>query len=242
MPRPAMPMPSNPPVPTPRPDPLATDMEISQPQPAGPLDPLRRALAGNSAGGKLRQMIRAFGAGAGGGGSFGGDPFSAFGAGFGGAQGYYGDKEQLDAATAAATEEKVYERKQDAFERAQSEADLELRRAADARSARMAKLNEEKSAQEIKRMARMNGLTISQALEIERIAQAAGENLYGEDREKAIEAKRKQLLETYGGTGQSGLSDRGGLSKGAPQPGTVIDNHRFNGGDPNDQNNWTPLG
>ena len=44
----------------------------------------------------------------------------------------------------------------------------------------------QKTAAEIAREARLNGMTTSQMLEVERIAQAAGENLYGAKREQAI--------------------------------------------------------
>ena len=202
---------------------------------------LMQLLSGGGAGGDPRKMFRAFALGAGNIGNTGGDPFVALGRGLGGAQGYYADKEAAAAAAASKAEQTSYQREMDAAkmkrDAEKDAAEQNLKQVSEARLNKQADLNNQKTALEIRREARQNGVTTSQMLEIERIAQAAGENLYGEERTKAIDATRERLLDQFGAG--KGISGGAGLS--APEVGTVEGGYRFNGGDPTDQNNWTPV-
>jgi len=169
-----------------------------------------------------RSLLRSIGAGAANLRNTGGDPFMSFGQGFGGATGFYDKQEALDAANAAAEEEKAYRRSKDAYgqerdvakdarQEAKDAADLELRRLAEDRAQKTADLSNQKTALELRRLARSNGLEISQVLEIERIAQAAGENIIEpEERKKEIDATRERLLEQA--TSGQGISGRQGLT------------------------------
>ncbi len=212
--------------------------EPAIPQGAAPVDPLSQLLGGRD----LRSMVRAFGAGAANIRTGRGDPFLAFGSGFGGASGYYDAKEQAEAKAAADAEKVKYDRDQDALKMKRADEkdaqEMELRRASESRLNRSAELSNQKTAMEIKNLAKTNGISVSQQLEIERIAQAAAENIYSPDeRKKVIDETRERLTKQVTGGGQAGLSTGGGLS--APAAGTVEDGYRFNGGDPADPNNWT---
>lgn len=169
-----------------------------------------------------RSLLRAMGAGAANLRNTGGDPFMSFGQGFGGATQYYDAQDLLDerrannASAAALDAEKLqYDRAQDAAkiarDQAKDDADLELRRLAEDRQARSSELANQKTALELRQLARQNGLNISQVLEIERIAQAAGENIIDPAERKAeIDATRTRLLDQA--TSGQGLSGRTGLS------------------------------
>lgn len=169
---------------------------------ADPGNPLMQLLGGGG-GGNFREMFRAFGAGAGAGAGMN-DNFGAFGAGLGGTTKYYDVKDELAARSAAAGEERQYDRGRDAMKDqrdAERDArDYELRKVAEARAGKTADINNEKTMQEIRREARMNGLTVSQQLELERVAQAAGENIYDpEQRKQIVDSERQRLLEQFGG-------------------------------------------
>lgn len=231
------------PVPPPRPmDAAAMQQPAMAPQqPDSPKNMLMQLLSGGGAGGDPRQMFRAFAMGAGNIGSTGGDPFVALGRGLGGAQGYYADKEAAAAASAAKADETAYQREMDAAKmQRDAEKDAtaaELKKISEARLNKQADLTNQKTALEIRREARQNGITTQQMLEIESTAQAAGENLYGDERQKSVDATRERLLDWIGAG--KGISGGAGLS--APEAGTVEGGYRFNGGDPVDQNNWTPV-
>lgn len=142
-----------------------------------------------------------------------GDPWITAAQGFGGAQAYGAEQDAAAQQQAVDAEKTAYQRQQDAAAAARTQqkeaADLALRTAAEKRQAKTAELTQRKTLLEIRRMARSNGLTVSQQLEIERIAQAAGENMIGEEREAAIDAKRQELIDQV--TNGQGLSE-GGLS------------------------------
>ena len=105
-------------------------------------------------------------------------------------------------------------------------ADLELRRLSEKRQAESSDLANQKTAAEIAREARMNGMTTSQMLEVERIAQAAGENLYGAKREQAINETRERLIKQVQGgqglTGGAGISGPGGITATGPNGEKII--------------------
>lgn len=165
-------------------------------------------------------MVRAFGAGAGNIGRTGGDPYAAFARGFGGATEHYSINDALQAKSNAAAEQLAYDREQDAakLQRDQEKdaQDMEIRRMSEARQAETAKLSNQKTALEIRKLARQNGLSTKEMLEIERIAQAAGENLWGDDRKQAIDETRERLVEQF--RANEGLSSGDGLSSSEAEP------------------------
>jgi len=201
--------------PAPAPEPAAA-MPMQQTQSmTSPQNPIMALLSGGGAGGDFRQMLRAAGAGMANLGRSGGDPFVSFGQGMGGATSYYDAQDAATAAAQAKAEDTAYERAQDEAKTAREiendEADRKIRELAEARQAKTAELTNQKTALEIKREARMNGVTTSQMLEIERIAQAAGEGLWNEDRTRAIEDTRKRLIDQF--TADKGITERSpGLS------------------------------
>ena len=216
-------------------------------------NPLMALLGGGGSGGDFRSMLRAFGAGAAQGSGGRGDPFEAFGRGFGGAAQHYTVQEELDARAASDAEKLAYDRSRDATsdqrdadkdarDAAKDERDFELRMIAEERQGKTADLANQKTAMEIRREARMNGITTAQQLEVERISQAAAENIYDPEQRAAIVDKtRREVLDRIGAGQGSGLSgSSSGLS--APSIGAVEDGYRFKGGDASDPNNWTPLG
>ena len=200
----------------------------AQPSPAAAIPPpvvpqqggVPGPLAGILGGKDFRQIIRAFGAGAGARPGSSGDPWAAGLAGFGGATGYYGDQEAAAAKAAIDAEKTDYQRQQEADKLRRDEErdarDFEMRKVADARAAKTSELQNQKTSMEIKRDARSNGITISQQLELERIAQAAGENIINpEERKRVIDETRERLVkEITGGAGISRAST--GLSPSAP--------------------------
>jgi hypothetical protein len=231
---PSMPMmlPENAPVPPPRPPmtmspaaaaapailPAAGSAAPPAPAPAAQ-NPLMALLSGG--GGKdLGGMLRAFGAGAANAGNTGGDPYVAFGRGFGGATQHYDINDALQAKQAAASEQLTYEREQDAAklkrDTDKDAQDMDIRRMSEARQSETSKLNNEKTALEIRRLARQNGLDTKEMLEIERIAQAAGENLWGDERKQVIDETRERLLDQF--RAGEGLSGGAGLSPEAAEP------------------------
>jgi hypothetical protein len=128
----------------------------------------------------------------------GGDPFMSFGQGFGGAQNYLAGADSAAAAAAAKAEQTAYDRGQDS-------ADLELRRAAEDRQRQASEIQSKKTADEMERLARQNGLTVDQMIQIERIAQAAGEaETNAERRRKVVEAERQRLIKQFGDGEQVG--------------------------------------
>lgn len=179
---------------------------------------LQRLLMGGAAGGDPREMLRAFGAGMRNINTAGGDPFVAFGSGFGGTTGHYDQQDQAAAAAKAAAEKTAYDRQTEAEKARRDEmfrsADLDIRKAADERAGRTSELSNAKTAVEIQRMAANNGLSVDQMLEVERVAQAAAENVYGaEERTRIIDQERKRLInDLTQGRGLSGQSP--GLSGG----------------------------
>lgn len=180
------------------------------PQQQQPQNPLMELLAGGGSGGDWRKMLRSAASGV-----TNVDP-SATGIlsaaqGMQGAQGYYSAQD-------AAAAEKAREREQTMYERSQDAANLDLERAAEERKAKRAEVENRKTAAELTRLAKQNGLTVSQMLEIEKLAQKAGEDLITSDpevRRKAVDAERERLMKMYAGTDdRDGLSgtDGGGLS------------------------------
>jgi hypothetical protein len=216
-PRPVM-LPQRAPVPTPRPSqgpltpsrPQQPVIPIAPPQPSMPAaapqqqNPLMTLLSGGSGGGDWRRMARAAMSGI-----ASADPRSegmlAFAQGASGAAKHYTDAD-------AALREQALEKDKIAYERSKDAADLELKRAADMRASRSAELADQKTAAEIARMARQNGLTVSQMLEIERIAQAAGQAEYDpKKRREIVASERQRLLEQFaGGDRPGGLSAKEG--------------------------------
>jgi hypothetical protein len=103
----------------------------------------------------------------------------------------------------------------------ESDRDYALRQAADKRQQMLADQEVKKSAAEIERMARGNGITVDQQLQIERIAQAAAENIVDpEERKKTVDAERQRLTDQFK-TGDTSLSNGPGVSAQEQQPMTA---------------------
>lgn len=237
------------PIPTPRPNPPGGVPVQAQPQapypppsaqPVGPLDPLRRLMQS----GGVRDYARRFGAGASNLTNTGGDPYRSFGQGFGGSTGYGVEREDKAKAAAVGAEQTAYDRDIE-------QANLALKKAADARAARTARLSDEKTMMEIKREARRNGITVSEMLRIEEEARKQAEAFtFSADPaeiEKRYEEIKARMLDDAGAA--SGISDAGGISSsggvetqtdGRPVVGTIVDGWRFLGGDPNSKDAWEP--
>jgi hypothetical protein len=92
------------------------------------------------------------------------------------------------------------------------------------------------SAAELDRMATSNGIDKKDMFEIERIAQAEGENLRGEKRAQAVAAKRQELIQMI----KTGEMPSAKTAATPPAVGTVDNGYVFQGGDPNDSNSWKP--
>lgn len=127
----------------------------------------------------------------------------------------------------------------------QSDRDYALRQAADKREQMLADQSIKKSAAEIERMAKGNGLTVDQQLQIERVAQAAGENIVGaEDRKKAVDEERARLTEQFKAQ-TANPSDGPGITSqnqtnNAPAVGAVVNGYVYQGGDPSKPESWKP--
>lgn len=193
----------------------------------------------------------------------GNDPYVAFGRGFGGAQ----TQASTAAATAAQQAKEAQQKEFDnamalnnalinqgntearmgqdqsqfdarmTQDQTQHEQDLSLRSAAEQRQDKLAEASLKKSAAEIEQMAKSNGITVSQQLEIERIAQAEAENLPASKRPAVMEATRKRLTQQIAG-GQP-VSATAPVAT-PPAIGAVDNGYVFQGGDPNDPNSWKP--
>lgn len=189
--------------------------EAVQPAAAAPVDPRHAGiLEALGLGDGTRNVLRNIGGGMANLRNSGGDPFVSFGMGYGGATATGEERENADAAAATAAEKTQYDRGQDAAKTQRDiekdRADMALKSLVEKRQAETADLTNKKTALEIRRLARQNGITTSQMLEIERIAQAAGENLSGDRRTKAIDETRDRLLKQF--SDGEGISDDTGLS------------------------------
>ncbi len=192
----------------------------------------------------------------------GSDPYVAFGRGFGGAQNY----SSTAAATAAQQAQEAQQREfqnamalnnavisqgntdsrmgqdQSQFDRRmdqdqqQYEQDLSIRSAAEERQGKLADASLKLSAAELERMGSANGISTKDMFEIERISQAEGENLRGENRAKAVAAKRQELIKMV----KTGEMPTAQTTATPPAVGTVDNGYIFQGGDPNDPNSWKP--
>jgi hypothetical protein len=116
----------------------------------------------------------------------------------------------------------------------QDEQDRQIRAAAEQRQQKLDELTIKKTEAEIKRMANSNGITVDQQLQIERIAQAAGEGIISPaERKTAVDAKRQELVSQF--------STQGGMNSpnsAAPAVGDIVDGYKFKGGDPNSAESW----
>jgi hypothetical protein len=175
--------------------------------------------------------------------STGGDPYLAFAQGFGGtakfttaqqAAAAEAKQKEIDNAIAAnklAMDQNQFDARlgqdQSQFtqrmgqDQSQFDKDLALKQAADKRQQMLADQEVKKSAAEIERMARGNGITVDQQLQIERIAQAAAENIVDpEERKKTVDAERQRLTDQFK-TGDTSLSNGPGVSAQEQQPMTA---------------------
>jgi hypothetical protein len=175
--------------------------------------------------------------------STGGDPYLAFAQGFGGtakfttaeqAAAAAAKQKEIDNAIAAnklAMDQNQFDARlgqdQSQFtqrmgqDQSQFDKDLALKQAADKRQQMLADQEVKKSAAEIERMARGNGITVDQQLQIERIAQAAAENIVDpEERKKTVDAERQRLTDQFK-TGDTSLSNGPGVSAQEQQPVTA---------------------
>jgi hypothetical protein len=153
-------------------------------------------------------------------GNSGGDPYLAFAQGFGGTGKFTTDQQaaaakakqdEIDNAIKAnelAMNQKQFDARmgQDqsqfdaktAQDQTQFNQDYTLKSAADKRQQMLADQEVKKSAAEIERMARGNGITVDQQLQIERISQAAAENVADpEERKKVVDAERQRLTDQF---------------------------------------------
>jgi hypothetical protein len=106
-------------------------------------------------------------------------------------------------------------------DQSQYDKDYALKSAADKRQQMLADQEIKKSAAEIERMAKGNGLTVDQQLQIERVAQAAGENVINpDDRKKAIDAERDRLTQQFQ-SNPSTLNNGPGITAQEQQPVTA---------------------
>jgi hypothetical protein len=249
-------LPQQGPVPTPRPmppPPVQTAPpagQIVQQQPQSQ-NPLMKLFGGGASGGDWRQMLRSAGAGMAAIDPRNDDPFSTFGNSLTGATGYYDTEAQRRREEALAADKTQYDRGQDQVANSRADAELELRKAADARAARTAGYANQMSALEIKRAASANGVTPSQYMDAREQArkEVIGNGdlslMAPEERstiEQQIEERTNSILGNAGYrpagiSGSGGLSTDGGLS-GAPEKGTVQDGYTYLGGDPSLPESW----
>jgi hypothetical protein len=196
-------------------------------------------------------------------GATGGDPYLAFAQGFGGTGKYQSEQ---DAAAAKAKQQEIdnamaankltmdqsqfdarmgQDQSQfdarNAQQQQQFDKDYALKDAAEKRQQLIAEQQMKKSAAEIERMARGNGITVDQQLQIERIAQAAGENIFdSSERKQAIDSERDRITkQLQSNPSNTSISDGPGITAQDQQPITATgpDGKKLvlkNG-------NWVPL-
>lgn len=180
--------------------PMAAAAAAGPPQPQRHAGILEQLLGGgDTAGSGARDFIRNLGGGMANLRNSGGDPYLSFAQGFGGSTSYADTKEAQDAATTAATEKTAYDRSQDAGkterEIQKDRADQALKALAEERQSKTANLANQKTALEIRRLARTHSITTSQMIAIENAALKAGDNIYDPEKRKvAIDAARDELL------------------------------------------------
>lgn len=230
-------------------------------QPTAPLSNLQNLLAGN---GDIGSIIQKMGMGMANMGPTGGDPYLAFAQGFGGTQ-KYTTEQQARAAQAAAEQQKLATEHQLATARlnqdssqfsqrmnqdqsqfdtrinqdkSQFDTTTELQRAAEKRQQVQADMQQKKSEAEIARMARNEGISRDDILKIERVAQAAAENIFDpKERKRVVDAERDRLTKMFKSqdlSGGPGITE----SKTVPNQGDVVDGYMFKGGDPANPANW----
>jgi len=163
---------------------------------------------------EISQMLRAAGAGMSNlKGNPYGDPFITAAQGFGGAQEYQAGQDTASAAAAVKADDTAYSRQKDA-------ADREIRRMTAERQATSAGLTDQKTALEIRRLARSSGVTPDQYLRARAQAQAdaAMQIIPKEDRANWIETHTQELLDnaTKAGAEGQGLSGAGAGLSAAP--------------------------
>jgi hypothetical protein len=107
-------------------------------------------------------------------------------------------------------------------DQSQSDRDYALKQAADKRQQMLADQEMKKSAAEIERMARGNGLTVDQQIQIERIAQAAGENIIDPaERKKAVDEERDRMTEQFKAGATTSINNGPGVTAQDQQPITA---------------------
>lgn len=245
-------------------NPLLQQPTAPAPMPSNPIDRLAGLFNGQTDLGAFAQRV---GMGMANMGQTGGDPYLAFAQGMGGTAKFTTDQQkaaeaarqkQIDDAVAvnkATMEQSQIDQNQSQFDsrmkqdqsqfdatqgqrQTQFDQDMALRQAADKRAQMLADQQAQKTQAEIKRMAKSNGLTVNDQLQIERIAQASAENISDPDeRKKATDEERDRLTKMVQ-SGQ-GLTDGPGLTAASPQPVTATD---ANGNKIVLQNGqWVPL-
>jgi len=206
--------------PVPQPRPQMPQMPVQTAPPAQPgqsaqPNPLAALLGG---GRDWRSMLAAAGAGMAAIDPRNDDPFSTFGNSLAKSMGYYTDQAEKDRLQALEADKMQYERGQDAQANSRADAELELRRAAEARAEKAAGYANQKSEIEIKRLAKANGVTPETYLDAREKArkEVMGNGdlgvLDGEDVGQRIEQRTEEILRGAGY--KTGLSDKGGLSSG----------------------------
>jgi hypothetical protein len=191
------------------------------------------------------------------------DPYLAFGRAFGGAQNQSQTAAQTAAEAAAKAKQDEFDnamamnralidqetnqsrmgQDQSQFDQrmtqdqTQFEQQMELRKAAESRQQKMDELQYKKTEAELARIAESNGLSNKEMLEIERIAQAAAEDLPSYERKAAVDAKRQELLQMFQTHGRA--TNNAETTTNAPAVGDVVDGYVFQGGDPAKPESWT---
>ena len=205
-----------------------------------PANPLAALFGGGASGGDWRQMLRSTGAGMAAIDPRNDDPFSTFGNSLAGATGYYDTEAQRRQEQALAADKTQYDRGQDQVANSRADAELELRKAANARAEKAAGYANEMSALELRRAAKASGVTPKEYMDAREKARKEiignGDLGFADDRDigAEIEARTEDILRSAGY--DRNLSKTGGLS--APREGETQDGYTFLGGDPGDPARW----
>lgn len=185
------------------------------------------------------------------------DPYVAFAQGFGGARTYQ-DTQAAAAAKAAADAQQQQITNQLALTRlgqdqsqfdarmgqdqSQFNAQQDLRTASEKRQQLLADQQMKKTAAEIERLAKSNGVRVTDQLRLEELVLKSAEGIINPQEKKRVMDETRQRLLQQIQQNPSSPDDGPGISSQdlstAPAPGTVVDGYVFQGGDPNAAESW----